>query len=74
VLVQGHRAVEAIPWFERALAGSPGFAEARLNLGIAYQESGNAAKAAEQYRRILDSSPTGSREYQAAAKLLKTVG
>ena len=63
---------EAVPWFERALAGSPRFVEALLNLGIAYQESGNTAKAAEQYRRVLELAPHGSREYQAAATLLKS--
>ena len=52
--------------------GSPRFIEAVLNLGIAYQESGNAAKAAEQYRRVLELAPRGSREYQAAATLLKS--
>ncbi|HEU4590731.1 MAG TPA: tetratricopeptide repeat protein, partial [Steroidobacteraceae bacterium] len=71
LLVQAHRASEAIPWFERALAGSPRFIEAVLNLGIAYQESGNLAKAADQYRRVLEMAPHGSREYQAAAALLK---
>ena len=61
-----------MPWFERALAGSPRFVEAVLNLGIAYQESGNPTKAAEQYRRVLELAPHGSREYQAAATLLKS--
>jgi choline-sulfatase len=71
LLVQAHRAAEAIPFFERALAGSPRFAEARLNLGIAYQESGNTEKAAEQYRRVLEMAPPGSREYQVATALLQ---
>jgi choline-sulfatase len=70
LLVQAHRAADAIPYFERALAGSPRFTEARLNLGIAYQESGNPEKAAEQYHRVLELAPPGSREYQAAMALL----
>src|SRR5262249_24175412 len=37
LLVQQKRPVDAIPWFERAIAGSSKFVEARLNLGIAYQ-------------------------------------
>jgi Tfp pilus assembly protein PilF len=41
-----------------------------LNLGIAFQESGNATRAAEQYRRVLEIAPQSSREYQAAAALL----
>jgi tetratricopeptide (TPR) repeat protein len=73
LLVQAHRAGEAIPFFERALAGSPRFIEARLNLGIAYQEIGNAEKASEQYRRVLELAALGSREYQAAAALLAGV-
>jgi tetratricopeptide (TPR) repeat protein len=73
LLVQAHRAGEAIPFFERALAGSPRFIEARLNLGIAYQEIGNAEKASEQYRRVLELAAPGSREYQAAAALLAGV-
>jgi arylsulfatase A-like enzyme/Flp pilus assembly protein TadD len=70
LMVQAHRASEAIPFFDRALAGSPRFVEARLNLGIAYQESGNVEKATEEYRRVLELAPPGSREYQAAAALL----
>ena len=32
----------------------------------------NSAKAAEQYRGVLELAPHGSREYQAAATLLKS--
>ena len=72
LLVQGKRAPEAIPWFERALAGSPSFAEARLNLGIAYQESGDRRKAADVYRQLIATSgPGGGRERQAASELLR---
>jgi tetratricopeptide (TPR) repeat protein len=70
LLVQAHRPQEAIRWFEQALAGSQGFVEARLNLGIAYQESGNTDRAAEQYRRVVADASPGSRESQAARSLL----
>jgi arylsulfatase A-like enzyme/Flp pilus assembly protein TadD len=70
LLVQTHQPAQAIGWFDRALAGSPRFLEARLNLGIAYQESGNRDKAIETYRRLLADAPQGSREYQAATRLL----
>jgi tetratricopeptide (TPR) repeat protein len=70
LLVQQHRATEAIAWLERALAGSPRFVEARLNLGIAYQESGNRDKAIETYRRVQSDAPAGSREHRAATDLL----
>ena len=68
--VQAHRSAEAIPWFERALAGSPHFSEALLNLGIAYQETGNREKAIDTYKRVLTDTPRESRQYRAAASLL----
>ena len=74
LLVQQHRAPESIRWFEQALAGSPHFVEGRLNLGIAYQESGNRDKAIEQYRRVLAETPPASREHAAATQLLAALG
>ena len=70
LLVQVKRAPEAIHWFEQALAGVPAFTEARLNLAIAYQESGNKEKAVETYRRVLTDAAPGSREHRAASALL----
>jgi arylsulfatase A-like enzyme/tetratricopeptide (TPR) repeat protein len=70
VLVQQHRASEAIPWLERAIAVEPGFAEARLNLGIAWQETGNRARAADQYREVLATRGAPARERNAARALL----
>ena len=61
LLVQEHQSAQAITWFERALAGSPRFVEARLNLGIAYQEGGNTAKAIDAYRRVLADAPLVAR-------------
>ena len=73
LLVQVKRAPEAIRWFEQALAGSPRFVEARLNLGIAYQESGNREKAMEQYRRVLAEAAAGTKEHRAASELLASL-
>jgi choline-sulfatase len=74
LLVQRRRAADAIPFFERALAASPDFHEARLNLGIAYQESGQREKAAAVYREILTRAPkSADRERRAAADLLKSL-
>jgi tetratricopeptide (TPR) repeat protein len=70
LLVQQHRAADAIHWLEQALAGSPQFVEARLNLGIAYQESGNKDKAIETYRRVLADADPRSKEHRAATDLL----
>jgi cytochrome c-type biogenesis protein CcmH/NrfG len=74
LLVQQHRAPDAVRWFEQALAASPRFVEARLNLGIAYQEIGNRDKAVEAYRKVLADAAVGSRERQAASTLLAQLG
>ena len=72
--VQQHRPLDGIPWFERALKQAPAFHEARLNLGIAYQESGDRVKAAETYRQLLATAPPSAvRERKAAAELLEQV-
>ena len=74
LLVQQHRAPDAIRWFEQALAGSPRFVEARLNLGIAYQETGNREKAIATYRQVQE-TPPDAREHRAAwDDLLKALG
>ncbi len=72
--MQQKRAADAIPWFERALTSSPGFSEARLNLGIAYQESGQRQKAIDAYRAVLATAPPKAREREAAAALMRQLG
>ncbi len=73
-LVQRKRAAEAVPLFTRALAGAPDFHEARLNLGIACQESGDRDRAAAIYRELLARAPASAvRERRAAADLLRQV-
>ena len=73
LLVQQQRSADAIRWFEQALAGSPAFVEARLNLGIAFQEIGNLDRARDAYRRVLGEAPPGSREHEAASKLIASL-
>ena len=73
LLVQQQRAADAIRWFEQALAGSPTFVEARLNLGIAYQETGRRDQALAAYRRVIADAVPGSREYDAAEKLIASL-
>jgi superkiller protein 3 len=70
ILVQQRRAPEAITLFEQAIASDPQMYEARLNLGIAYQESGDRQRAAAQYRHLIATAPPGSKEKRAARELL----
>ena len=72
LLVESQRPAEAVTWFERALASAPDFVEARLNLGIALQESGQPGRAIEQYRQVLNARGA-AREKEAAAKLLASM-
>ena len=53
ILVQTGKPADAVQWFERAIQQAPDFYEARLNLGIALQESGQRARADQVYREIL---------------------
>ena len=52
ILVQTGKPADAVQWFERAIQQAPDFYEARLNLGIALQESGQRARADQVYREI----------------------
>lgn len=69
VLVQQGRAAEAVGWLERA-ATDRTLIEAQLNLGIALQESGQPARAREQYRVVLRAPGAHPREKSAARALL----
>jgi choline-sulfatase len=72
LLVQRRLPAEAVRWFELALQRTPDFHEARLNLGIAYQEAGDVVKAAGIYRQLLATAPpSASRERKAAQELLR---
>ena len=73
LLVESHRPAEAVPWLERAVAASPDFVEARLNLGIALQQSGQIDDAASVYRDVLHAPARFARERQAAAALLASL-
>ena len=72
LLVEAQRPVEAVPYLERA-AAAPDFFEARLNLGIALQQTGQTARAADTYRAVLAAPPRFARERDAAAKLLASL-
>ena len=74
LLVETKRPAEAVPLFERALAAAPDFLEARLNLGIALQQSGQNARAADVYRQVLAAPARYKRERDAAAHLLAALG
>jgi arylsulfatase A-like enzyme/Tfp pilus assembly protein PilF len=70
ILVQQHRASEAVPWFERAIARDPTFAEAQLNLAIALHESGDRDRALSQYR-VVEKMPSASARERAVARALR---
>ena len=73
LLVQEAKPSEAIAWLEKALARSPGFVEARLNLGIACQEAGRTDCARESYRAVLSAGAGHEQDKKAARVLLKGV-
>jgi arylsulfatase A-like enzyme/Tfp pilus assembly protein PilF len=73
ILVQRKRPFEAIPLFRQAIERDPRLYEAQLNLGIAWQESGDRASAADAYRRVLTLAPPASREHKAATELLRAI-
>jgi arylsulfatase A-like enzyme/Tfp pilus assembly protein PilF len=75
--VQLGRPAQAIPLFERCLALAPGMVEARLNLGIAQEMSGDAKAAAATYREVLAATGAGpglARDRQSARQLLARLG
>lgn len=74
LLVEGGRPKDAVPWFERAAAATPDLMEARLNLGIALQQSGDRRGAVRAYRAVMASASSGARERAAAARLLASLG
>lgn len=74
LIVEAHRPAEAVPFFERAVAASPEFVEARLNLGIALEQSGQRDRAMATYRDVLQAPARFGRERDAASKLLAQLG
>ena len=74
LLVEARRPAEAIPFFERAVAAAPDSVEAKLNLGIAFEQSGQRDRAAAAYRDVLKAPARYAREREAAAKLLASLG
>ena len=62
---------KAVEGLQRAVKLAPDFYEARLNLGIALQESGQRERANAVYREILAKAPPRfRREREAAMQLL----
>ena len=62
-----------MPWLEQA-ARDPQFIEAQLNLGIALQEAGDAARARQQYAKVIAAGSKHARERDAARTLLAQLG
>ena len=53
LLLQVHRAKEAVVWFDRALARTPNRSRAVFGLARAYRNAGDAANARAAYKRFL---------------------
>lgn len=73
LLDQG-RIGESIPLLERALAGSPDFADARVDLARAYRRGGRAAEARTEVRRVLEANSHHHRAWLAYGDLLVDLG
>ncbi len=64
----------AIRYFERALEASPLLLTARGNLAVAYERTGDGARARETYRKYLETAPPGTARDQAQAALGRLEG
>lgn len=64
---------EAVRCFERAVALNPKYLNGYLGLGTAYQKSGRADLAAEQFRKVMSMAPD-SKEAVRAKTLLEGAG
>jgi 4-amino-4-deoxy-L-arabinose transferase-like glycosyltransferase len=53
---------DAIPQFEKALKLSPGFVDAHYYLGVAYFKTGNRLAAFEEFKTVMQTDTTGSRQ------------
>ena len=63
---------EAVLYFEKAIALTPQQGKFHLNLALAYQTSGDSAKAVELYRRFLKAQPNSANAKNNLALLLAT--
>src|SRR5579864_3462837 len=73
LLAQGKTAV-ALEMLERALATAPELAEARVDLARAHRAAGNAARAREEVRRVLQRTPHHSLAWLAYGDALVDLG
>ena len=54
LLLEAGRPLDAVVYFNRVLERAPGMYQARLGLGVAYQQSAQPERAAEAYRVVID--------------------
>jgi tetratricopeptide (TPR) repeat protein len=64
----------AVVYFARALAHNPLLLTARGNLAVAYERTGDEARAREAYRKYLETAPRGPTRDRAAAELKRLEG
>ncbi len=73
LLAQGNLAA-ALETLERVLDAAPDFAEARVDLARAYRSAGNAVRAREEVRRVLQREPHHHRAWLAYGDALVELG
>ena len=73
-LVAQNQPAAALETLERVLAVAPDFAEARVDLARAYRSAGNAARAREEVRRVLEREPHHHRAWLAYGDALVDLG
>ena len=66
--------MEAIDFLERAVGSAPTFAEARLNLGVVYAQTGRGPEAARSIAAALELEPDNGRFHLALGLLLLADG
>lgn len=69
LLLQGDRAGDAVPYLETARDRLPEIAYVRNNLGVAYERSGDIARAVDEYRAAVEAGDSGGKALASIGRL-----
>ena len=69
LLLQSGRADEALPYLEAARDRLPQIAFVRNNLGVAYERSGDIARAVVEYRAAVEAGDSGGKALASIGRL-----